>query len=415
MTRVLFACWPFEATSSRSSAWRPSCGSAPPRSPSTRPSRRAGRWSPRGTSCSLAAHRGLAAGPGRERAEGRAQAVDAPPAGGIPGVARRASPARSPTSPRRASAADVIAADASMWGPALVMREAQGIQVALLSPLIYAVIPGPDIPPLGSRRRAAHAPHAGPGADCQRDRRAARPPRAAADRRAPARTTACPRWKSGQRRAGQAAALQRREHPRGSTSSAGTCRPASATSARCCNPPDPPGTAEVARHAPGRPPLGARDRGHLALPGPLPPACRGGSPPAPTRRSSPRAAAARARSPGRRRTCTCATGSRDRCCPAARRSSRPAARARPWPGCGRAAARPGPDELGQAGHRAPHGRGGRRRARAPAALHAAGATNRRRRGARRPALPGERLADRDGARRRARAGGAADHIEALVT
>jgi MGT family glycosyltransferase len=46
---------------------------------------------------------------------------------------------------------DVIVADASMWGPALVMREAQGIEVALLSPLIYAVIPGRDIPPLGSR------------------------------------------------------------------------------------------------------------------------------------------------------------------------------------------------------------------------------------------------------------------------
>jgi UDP:flavonoid glycosyltransferase YjiC (YdhE family) len=46
---------------------------------------------------------------------------------------------------------DVIVADASMWGPALVMREAQGVEVALLSPLIYAVIPGPDIPPLGSR------------------------------------------------------------------------------------------------------------------------------------------------------------------------------------------------------------------------------------------------------------------------
>jgi UDP:flavonoid glycosyltransferase YjiC (YdhE family) len=46
---------------------------------------------------------------------------------------------------------DAIVADASMWGPALVMREAQGIPVALLSPLIYAVIPGPDIPPLGSR------------------------------------------------------------------------------------------------------------------------------------------------------------------------------------------------------------------------------------------------------------------------
>lgn len=46
---------------------------------------------------------------------------------------------------------DVIVADASMWGPALVMREAQRIRVALLSPLIYAVIPGRDIPPLGSR------------------------------------------------------------------------------------------------------------------------------------------------------------------------------------------------------------------------------------------------------------------------
>ena len=46
---------------------------------------------------------------------------------------------------------DVIVADASMWGPALVMREAQGTAVALLSPLIYAVIPGRDIPPLGSR------------------------------------------------------------------------------------------------------------------------------------------------------------------------------------------------------------------------------------------------------------------------
>jgi UDP:flavonoid glycosyltransferase YjiC (YdhE family) len=46
---------------------------------------------------------------------------------------------------------DVIVADASMWGPALVMRESQRVSVALLSPLIYAVIPGRDIPPLGSR------------------------------------------------------------------------------------------------------------------------------------------------------------------------------------------------------------------------------------------------------------------------
>jgi UDP:flavonoid glycosyltransferase YjiC (YdhE family) len=48
---------------------------------------------------------------------------------------------------------DVIVAEASMWGPALVMREAQEVRVALLSPLIYAVIPGRDIPPPGSRVR----------------------------------------------------------------------------------------------------------------------------------------------------------------------------------------------------------------------------------------------------------------------
>lgn len=46
---------------------------------------------------------------------------------------------------------DLVVAEASMWGPPLVMRETHGIRVALLSPLIYAVIPGPDIPPLGSR------------------------------------------------------------------------------------------------------------------------------------------------------------------------------------------------------------------------------------------------------------------------
>jgi len=55
------------------------------------------------------------------------------------------------TEVRERFAPDVIVADASMWGPALVMREAQGVAMALLSPLIYAVIPGPDIPPLNSR------------------------------------------------------------------------------------------------------------------------------------------------------------------------------------------------------------------------------------------------------------------------
>lgn len=46
---------------------------------------------------------------------------------------------------------DVIIADAAMWGPGLVMHEAQRLPVGVLSPHIYAVIPGPDIPPLGSR------------------------------------------------------------------------------------------------------------------------------------------------------------------------------------------------------------------------------------------------------------------------
>jgi UDP:flavonoid glycosyltransferase YjiC (YdhE family) len=55
------------------------------------------------------------------------------------------------TAARERFGPDVIVADASMWGPALVMHEAQAIPVALLSPLIYAVIPGPDIPPMGSR------------------------------------------------------------------------------------------------------------------------------------------------------------------------------------------------------------------------------------------------------------------------
>jgi MGT family glycosyltransferase len=46
---------------------------------------------------------------------------------------------------------DVIVSDASMWGPSLVLHEAEPIPVALCSPLIYAVIPGPDAPPPGSR------------------------------------------------------------------------------------------------------------------------------------------------------------------------------------------------------------------------------------------------------------------------
>jgi UDP:flavonoid glycosyltransferase YjiC (YdhE family) len=45
---------------------------------------------------------------------------------------------------------DVIVTDASMWGPSLVLNEAVPVPVALASPLITAVIPGPDAPPPGS-------------------------------------------------------------------------------------------------------------------------------------------------------------------------------------------------------------------------------------------------------------------------
>ena len=46
--------------------------------------------------------------------------------------------------------ADVVVTDASMWGPSLVLGEAAPIPVALASPLITAVINGPDAPPPGS-------------------------------------------------------------------------------------------------------------------------------------------------------------------------------------------------------------------------------------------------------------------------
>jgi len=52
--------------------------------------------------------------------------------------------------------ADVIVTDASMWGPSLVLNEAARIPVALASPVITAVIPGPDAPPPGSGLAPAH-------------------------------------------------------------------------------------------------------------------------------------------------------------------------------------------------------------------------------------------------------------------
>ena len=50
-------------------------------------------------------------------------------------------------------APDVIVTDGSMWGPSLVLHENAPIPVAFASTLIYALIPGPDAPPPGSRMR----------------------------------------------------------------------------------------------------------------------------------------------------------------------------------------------------------------------------------------------------------------------
>lgn len=54
---------------------------------------------------------------------------------------------------------DVIVADGSMWGPTLVLREATPIPVAMMSTLVYALVPGADVPlpgsPLAPPRSAA--------------------------------------------------------------------------------------------------------------------------------------------------------------------------------------------------------------------------------------------------------------------
>jgi MGT family glycosyltransferase len=49
---------------------------------------------------------------------------------------------------------DVIGAEASMWGPLLVLSERSPVPVALVSPLITAQLPGPDAPAAGGLARA---------------------------------------------------------------------------------------------------------------------------------------------------------------------------------------------------------------------------------------------------------------------
>lgn len=46
---------------------------------------------------------------------------------------------------------NVIATDTFMWGPSVVLWEATPIPVALSAPMIFALVPGPDAPPAGSR------------------------------------------------------------------------------------------------------------------------------------------------------------------------------------------------------------------------------------------------------------------------
>jgi MGT family glycosyltransferase len=53
---------------------------------------------------------------------------------------------------------DVIITDGSMWGPSLVLHEATPIPVAFASTLLYALIPGPDVPLPGLRRRPPRSP-----------------------------------------------------------------------------------------------------------------------------------------------------------------------------------------------------------------------------------------------------------------
>jgi MGT family glycosyltransferase len=50
---------------------------------------------------------------------------------------------------------DMIVSDGSMWGPSLVLHELSDLPVVFASTLIFALIPGPDAPPAGSRMTTA--------------------------------------------------------------------------------------------------------------------------------------------------------------------------------------------------------------------------------------------------------------------
>ena len=166
-----------------------------------------------------------------------------------------------------------------MWGPALVMREAQGVGVALLSPLIYAVIPGRDIPPLGSRvgvprtrrTRARARVVSGIGALLARPGRR-RIDQLRANHGLPPLAGSVNEVLDGCRstwwRASPSFDLNRHALPPG----------VRYVGPLLWHPSDPPGTVEWLDTLPGRQALGACNRGHLALPGPLPLSCGGGGP-----------------------------------------------------------------------------------------------------------------------------------------
>jgi hypothetical protein len=115
---------------------------------------------------------------------------------------------------------DVIGAEASMWGPLLVLSERSPVPVALVSPLITAQLPGPDAPAAGGLARAG-TPRA------QRINRIAERLTAVAAH-GPRRSDAPSPPPAGGCRCISSSAL------RSSTTTGATCRRASTTSARAC-------------------------------------------------------------------------------------------------------------------------------------------------------------------------------------
>jgi UDP:flavonoid glycosyltransferase YjiC (YdhE family) len=52
---------------------------------------------------------------------------------------------------------DVLVTDGSMWGPSVILHETGPTPVALVSTLLYALVPGPGAPPPGTRLGVPHS------------------------------------------------------------------------------------------------------------------------------------------------------------------------------------------------------------------------------------------------------------------